>query len=188
MKIKTIIILSFVLNLIAQNIYSQDKIFQNFYTRRNIYINSPISLLNKFRIKYEVRYSQQNSYLFSFTTYHYLFRGFNIGFEYKRYSYKSDRFEKTLYLKSAYGITKDLDYYNKIKIKGEYYYLGAGFGQQIYLGKRRKYFIEITEGARFAQTIFGENDLGNPFTGSFYVFGPGAILDLNMNIGWRLGI
>lgn len=167
-------------------VFSQDSLLINTYYRNSIYFNSPISLINKYRLKYEVRYNQGNAYVVSLTNYHYLFRGYAFGLEYKHYSYKSKRTKKLVYIKSAWGISHDDEYSdNKNTIVGSYMFLGAGIGQQVFLGKQKRFFLEFTEGLRSAITINGNNDLGNPFGGSFYIFGPGAILDLNINMGWR---
>lgn len=167
-------------------VFSQDSLLSNTYCRNSIYFNSPISLINKYRLKYEVRYNQRNAYVASLTNYHYLFRGYAFGLEYKHYSYEYKRTAKIFYIKSAWGISYDDENNdNKNTIVGTYMFLGAGIGQQVYLGKQKRIFLEFTEGLKLALSLSGNNDLGNPYHGSFYIFGPGAILDLSINMGYK---
>lgn len=144
-----------------------------------LYINSPLGMVNRIRGEFEYRFNQKNSALLSFSRYYGFTPGIQSYLEYRRYFYKGITTTQFFYGRAGAGQTF---------VKGGTYALfGAGFGQQIGLGKSEAFTIQFSEGIKVCPVISGdvEADAGSGFRGLFYLTGPGAVLALNINLGWR---
>jgi hypothetical protein len=65
---------------------------------------------------------------------------------------------------------------------GTYALLGAGFGEQFHFGKH--FSLQVSEGLKYCPVLQGDVEAGSGFGGLFYITGPGAVIDLNVNLGW----
>lgn len=76
---------------------------------------------------------------------------------------------------------------DSFEVNGYYAFVGAGFGQIIYLDKNRRFSFVCIQGIKVCPIIEGEHDTaGSGLNGLFFLIGPGAIIDLNFNLGFRL--
>ncbi|MCF8428563.1 MAG: hypothetical protein K9G64_00415 [Bacteroidia bacterium] len=162
-----------------------DRVFTRTFTGNDIgepgfalYINSPIGLLSKMRIKAEMRFDNNLSIMGSFSSYHNMWAGNQSYLEMRRY--KTKRFAKHTYHFARIGSGQT--------IGGNYFLAAFGWGTQRYFGKDKRFFIDYSRGFKVCPKIYGEDlekGIGNGFKGLFYILGPGAIYDLNLNIGYR---
>lgn len=185
------LVLFFILNFLRLNTV----VAQNTHTIDTtppfaIYFNNPISMTNKIRVKFEARFDKHSAFLVGMSNYYGIWRGYNTSMEFKHYGdIERDHYEKIKYLKGGWGVSMTDEFSSTPNVtKGTYMYMGGGIGQHYTLGKNKLFFIEFTEGVKFTKSRTGEIDLaGNGFKGLFYIMGPGAIFDFNINMGWHFG-
>lgn len=143
-----------------------------------IYLNSPIGLISKMRIKAEVRFDNNLSILGSYSSYHNIWAGNQSYLEMRRYKIKPLSKQTYQFARIGSGQT----------IGGNYFLAAFGWGTQRLIGKEKRFFIDYSRGFKICPKIYGEDlekGIGNGLKGAFYIFGPGAIYDLNLNIGYR---
>ncbi|MGZ5283644.1 MAG: hypothetical protein ACXWDO_07910 [Bacteroidia bacterium] len=153
---------------------------KNTYLRPySFYINNPIGLISKVRGKFEYRLNQNNSLLLSLCYFYQITPGVQSYIEYRNYFSEKNNVELFGYGKLGAG---------KTFASGGYYGLaGAGFGQQISVGKSRSFLIQFSQGLKYCPALKGdiEAEPSSGTRGLFYLIGPGAVVDLNLNFGWR---
>ena len=143
-----------------------------------LYINSPIGLISKMRIKAEVRFDNNLSIMGSFSSYHNMWAGNQSYLEMRRYKIKPLAKQTYQFARIGSGQT----------IGGNYFLAAFGWGTQRFFGKDKRFFIDYSRGFKICPKIYGEDleeGIGNGFKGLFYILGPAAIYDLNLNIGYR---
>lgn len=140
-----------------------------------VYINQPFGMLSKIRLTYERRLDSNYSLLVNYTNFYGLVPG-NQGFvELRRYNTKHTKdFNFFSYLRGGIG--------NSNETKGSYSIIGLGVGERITLSKR--IFLSCRQGVKYVHGDGNYDTAPNPFKGFFYVFGPGAVIDLNFDIGY----
>jgi hypothetical protein len=154
---------------------STDSTFKNQYT---IYVNQPIGLTTKLRLTFECRFTPKTSVLFNHTLFYGLSPGQQGYVELRRYFGKKEKVEYTIYTKLGAGYS--------FGASGTYGVVGIGTGQKIYFDKDKRYSLYCVQGAKYCPTTSGSHDTApNPFQGFFNISGPGAILDLQFNFGYR---
>lgn len=178
-------------SICRNDVYAQDVISKQTTQPFSIYFNNPISMTNKIRVKFEARIDQHSAFLVGMSNYYGIWRGYNTSIEFKHYSdKKNDNYEKIRYLKGGWGVTLADEFSSNPNVtRGTYMYMGGGFGQHYTLGKKKSFFIEFTEGAKFTKARSGDIDVepSTGLSGLFYILGPGAIFDFNINMGWHFG-
>jgi hypothetical protein len=182
-----IVILFFILQ---NDVYAQDSLSQKTYQPISIYFNNPLDMGNKIRVKIEARIDQHSAFLVGLSNYYGIWRGYNTSVEFKHYGdKKNNNLEKIRYLKGGWGVSLADEFSSNPNVtRGTYMYMGGGFGQHYTFGKTKSFFIEFTEGVKFTITTSGEVDLaGNGYRGLFYIAGPGAVFNFNINFGWHFG-
>ena len=144
-----------------------------------IYINNPLGFSSEIRGKVEYRFSQKEAILGSFSKFHGMVPGFQTYLEYRKYFKNGDRTEWLYYGKAGVG--------KSFPNNGKFDLFGAGIGQNITFGDAKNFSIQFSEGLKYTYVVSGDVEAVNSsgFRGLFYVTGPGAILDLNINLGWR---
>jgi hypothetical protein len=165
-----------------------------------VYINNPLGLFNKVRLKGEYRLKRNHSFLFSYTYYYPLtedWEGPQLYLEYRKYLSLSNNFDFLLYGKSGIGWFRTPDFYvggynnsrgDYIKHRREsipsptYRLVGLGIGQQLWLNKSKTFNIEFTEGL---QVIFSNDNVVDWTWPSFLLYGPGSFFNININLGYR---
>jgi len=160
----------------------------------SFYINNPLGMVAKFRGKLECRFKRNHALLFCITNYYGAYTpGIQTYFEYRKYYGKVNKTESFFYGKSGVGRTKvpyeeALDgygnYQTNVKV-GKYALIGAGIGQSISLGKSQAFYLQFTEGLKCSPVFSGEVYEGDGLKGLFYIAGPGAFIDLGINLGIR---
>jgi len=161
-------------------IYAQE-ISSNAY---NYQSKSPFSLdfstgiFNKFRFRVEYRFRNNFSLSYSHANYYAANPGQQYFLEGKRYFNHNPKSELFVYAKIGQGVSTS---YN-----GRYGVFGVGFGQRVYPTKKQSFFFQFNQGIKMCPTFSGDIEApSGGFRGLFYLVGPGSIVDLNINIGWR---
>jgi hypothetical protein len=158
-----------------------------------VYVNNPLSILIwKINPKVEYRFLPNQSILLSGTFYNQsLFHGVQSHLEYRKYIDKRNRLTRSLY--SGNMLQFNHFYYGKagygfaFENSGQYGIIGGGMGQELILNKEGSLVLQFSEGIKICPVTRGdvEPSAGSGFGGSFYLFGPGAFIDLSINLGWR---
>ena len=176
MKLKIGLIISICLlttSLFAQNNTTKEMGEPSFA----LYLNGPSGLISKLRIKAELRFDNNLSIMGAYSDYH-MWAGNQSYIEMRRYKIKPFSTQKYLFARIGSGQT----------IGGNYFLAAFGWGTQRFFGKDKRFFIDYSRGFKICPKIYGEDleeGIGNGFKGLFYILGPGAIYDLNLNIGYR---
>ena len=176
MKLKIGLILSICLlttSLFAQNNTTKEMGEPSFA----LYLNGPSGLISKLRIKAELRFDNNLSIMGAYSDYH-MWAGNQSYIEMRRYKIKPFSTQKYLFARVGRGQT----------FQGEYVLAAFGWGTQRYFGKDKRFFIDYSKGFKLCpQTNTGllETEMDGGLEGLFYILGPGAIFDLNLNIGYR---
>ena len=145
----------------------------------SLYINSPLGFINGIRIMAEHNIAPDHSIVLSLTKYYGVATpGIQSYLEYRKYSI-TDKTANFKYAKIGMGQTT---VYN-----GKYVLIGVGFGQQIRFGSSKQFSLQFKEGLKICPAISGDIEAQNSsgFRGLFYIAGPGAFVDLNINCGYR---
>jgi hypothetical protein len=145
------------------------------------YVGNPIGYVTKFRIKGEVGLSSNYSLLGCYTRFYGIVSGEHYYLELRKYTDAAQSFK---YLKVGGGQSFPESSY---RTGGQYILVGAGVGQTIQLNKR--FFIQFSEGIKACVPVPLDAELdtaGNGLRGLFYLTGPGAFIDLNINFGYRI--
>lgn len=145
----------------------------------SVYINSPLGLFHGIRIMAEHNLSLDHSILLSLEQYYGVATpGIQTYLEYRKYNI-TDKTANFKYAKIGIGQTT---VYN-----GVYALLGAGFGQQIRFGSSKQFSLQFKEGLKLCPAISGNIEAQNSsvLRGLFYITGPGAFVDLNINFGYK---
>ena len=64
----------------------------------------------------------------------------------------------------------------------------AGGGEKIYFDKGQRFSLVCIQGLKFCPNIIGDEDpdtASGGLRGLFYVIGPGSLIDLHFNFGFR---
>lgn len=176
MKIKLILTTSFILiaNLNFAQGVSQSKLEEPGFA---IYLNGPTGFISKIRIKAEMRMANKTSIIGSYSDYH-LWVGNQSYLEFRKYKSKAMGVQSYHYGKLGRGQSND----------GRYILAGFGWGTQRLIGREKRFFIDYSRGFKLCPRVNGgdlERDMDGGFRGLFYLLGPGAIYDVNLNIGYR---
>ncbi len=163
------------------NDLTNDNIDQyNAYKDRNVYslyINQPSGFLSKIRIKFENRFTTDNSILFTYTNYYEMYTGNQYYVEFRQYKEKDSR-ENFNQIKLGIGESE--------KFSSVFVFLGGAVGQKFYISKSKKIALDITEGLKLPLIIKGNPDnAGSGLGGLFYLVGPGSIIDINFNFSYQ---
>ena len=76
---------------------------------------------------------------------------------------------------------------NPLLSMGNLGFLDSALYKKINLDKKKRIFIQFTEGIKVCPIIKGDVETGETgFRGLFYLTGPGAVIDLNINIVIKL--
>ncbi len=161
-------------NTEAQNVELKQKKSYRFY------INQPLDLATKFRATVEQRFNQKYAMLINYTTFYGFYPGQHGYLELRRYSTNPKNSEYFPYVKLGIG--------NTFTSVGFYGLFGLGVGNIFYLTKSHRYSFDIKYGLKYSPDVIGKHDICTSCTGLgglYYVTGPGAIIDINMNFGLR---
>lgn len=140
-----------------------------------IYINQPLGMLSKIRLTYETSIDSNYSLLINYTNFYGLVDGHQGLIELRKYNIKH---------------TKNLNFFKYLRggvgkstgTEGLYGIIGLGVGERITFGKR--VFLACRQGVKYIQGNGNYDTAPNPFKGFFYISGPGAVVDLNFDIGY----
>lgn len=176
MKRRLIFSLSFILiaNVIFAQVISPSKLEEPGFA---IYLNGPTGFISKIRVKAEMRMANKTSIIGSYSDYH-LWVGNQSYLEFRKYKSKALGVQSYHYGKLGRGQSND----------GRYILAGFGWGTQRLIGKEKRFFIDYSRGFKLCPRINSgdlERDMDGGFRGLFYLLGPGAIYDVNLNIGYR---
>jgi hypothetical protein len=149
--------------------------FENQYTA---YINQPIGFATKARFAIECQFNDNYSWLVSYARFYGLSPGQHGYFELRKYTNNQRNIDYVKYAKIGAGHT--------FESIGMYVFAGAGIGQKIYFDRNLKFSLMCTQGLKIAPNVSGKHDTGTGgFGGLFYFSGPGALFDINFNLGYR---
>lgn len=143
-----------------------------------LYVNQPFGLSTKLRFSLEKSVSEHYSLLLYYTNFYGLVPGVQSYLELRRYNpNKKDFF---VYTKVGAG--------NSFKTNTVYGIFGIGVGEKIYFDKKQRFSIVCIQGVKACPNVIGDE---NPDTatgglgGLFFLIGPGSIIDLNFNLGYK---
>ncbi|OYU97516.1 MAG: hypothetical protein CFE21_04275 [Bacteroidetes bacterium B1(2017)] len=143
-----------------------------------LYIGSPTGYFGKIRFKVEKSISPVHTLALTYTNYYGITPGNQAYLEFRKYELKKHQNYAFYYIKSGLGNSTG---------GGNYAFVGGGFGRQINFKKAPFFYIQFTQGIKLCKSFNGEVDTAeNGFKGLFYLIGPGAIVDLNLNVGFRI--
>jgi hypothetical protein len=156
------------------------------------HISNPLSILTKSRLKLECRIDERNSLLFSGAGYWGFNPGFQMFLEYRNYKFVSPATERFFYGKAGYGhcqMSKRLAWVLSTNGAPFHYSLfGGGMGYHFYLNKSKTFFTDLAGGLKLTVTnASNSKQQVEVVNGTFYLGGPGAVVDLNLHIGVQIG-
>lgn len=153
-----------------------DTVVANYYT---IDVNQPFGFITKVRVSLQKQYSARSYVAVNLNYFYQIAPGPQVSFEWRRKQEYADKMDHLFYVKAGIG-----------KSDGEpgFYMLGgAGISQRVYIDREHKLSLYCVQGFKLCPNIIGNHDTGTGgFGGFFYFGGPGAILDLQFNLGYRL--
>jgi len=174
----TVFILFFLLLDVQQVIAkSSDSTFKNQYT---LYINQPIGFATKARLTFENRFTEKSSLAINYTIFYGMYPGQHAYLEYRRYFTYSEGMELAVYLKVGGG--------HSFHTAGSYGFGGIGIGEKIYLNSNKRLSLYCFQGIKPPLTFKINKDLENSnggLDGLFYLSGPGSLIDIKFNLGYR---
>jgi hypothetical protein len=150
------------------------------YNGYTIYINQPIGLASKVRISIEKDVSSNYSLLLNYTNFYGLVGGEQSYLELRRYYYEPKKNDFFVYSKMGAG--------NSFQTNTVYGIFGLGFGEKFYFDKYQRFSFVCIQGFKFCPNIIGDEDPDTApggLRGLFYVIGPGSLIDLHFNFGYR---
>ncbi|MES2702948.1 MAG: hypothetical protein V4649_09930 [Bacteroidota bacterium] len=147
-----------------------------------LHISSPTGLLSKFRLKGEFRFDSTHSILLCYTQYWGIYPSFLTGGEYRWYHLHKRHGDNYLYCElgggSSTGYTLFNQDYNPESFVGPTFYGGCGMGRHINFSH---FFLDLNGGIRVTTVSNYPHD----YFGTYYVFGPGAVVRINLAFGFQ---
>jgi hypothetical protein len=145
------------------------------------YINQPIGLASKVRLSIEKDINKNYSLLLNYTNFYGLVGGEQSYLELRRNYRKPNKSDFFVYSKMGAG--------NSFQTNTVYGIFGIGVGEKIYFDKGQRFSLVCVQGIKVCPNIIGNEDpdtASGGLRGLFYVIGPGSLIDLHFNFGFRL--
>ena len=143
-------------------------------------------------MKLEQRINERNSLLVSGAGYWALNPGYQFFAEYRNYRFITPDIERFFYGKAGYGhcqSSKGLGWrLGRPEIPFNYALGGAGMGYHFYVNKAKTLIVDVAGGVKLTLPDVEENDRSHKIvTPTFYIAGPGSIIDLNAHLVIQIG-
>jgi hypothetical protein len=170
------IILLTLMALYMSNVKSQDTIVPN-RDGVTITIPHPLDFALKTRFGFDYR-TQKKSYGITFTSYN-VYEGYQIYGNMRLYNksklYLPTKGEAFTQYKAGFGGNKGYIYN----------FIGIGRGTRFYIDKENHFIFETLWGIKIPLTANLDYFERQGLAGTFLIIGPGSIIDLNFNLGYR---
>jgi hypothetical protein len=146
-----------------------------------VYINQPIGLATKVRLSIEKDVSKNYSLLLNYTNFYGLVPGGQSYLELRRNYREPNKSDFFVYSKMGAG--------NSFQTNTLYGIFGIGLGEKFYFDKGQRFSFVCIQGCKFCPNVIGDEDpdtASGGLRGLFFLTGPGSIIDLHFNFGYRL--